>query len=89
MQRIEQLDGFEYFDYRDLRIRKKGKTQAIYGNMTAHVSVDNSAAVQTKVFIKQGGEYRLMPYKIPSKGICDWHNEDKLFYPELASVSRI
>lgn len=37
--------------------------------------------------VKQGGQYRLMPYKLPKKGWCDFHNDDTYIYPEVAAGS--
>lgn len=39
--------------------------------------------------MKQGGEYRLLPYKLPKKPVCKFANEDKFFLPKTANVSEI
>jgi hypothetical protein len=41
------------------------------------------------MYLKQGGEYRLLPYKLPKKPLCDFVNEDAFFLPKAVNVSEI
>lgn len=43
--------------------------------------------VETAAFVKQGGEYRLMPYRITPNPLCKFCAEDKYVYPDLAKGS--
>lgn len=43
----------------------------------------------TSMYTKQGGEYRLQPYKLPATGFCDAFNKDPYFFPEFAKVSNL
>ena len=42
-----------------------------------------------RMYLKQGGEYRELPYKLPKKPICDFVNEDSFFIPKTVNVSDI
>lgn len=87
IQYLEQLDEPTYVDYSKLKVRKVNGTRKIFGNVTCHIPLDNTYLCEALVYIKQGGQYRLMPYKLPKKGVCDVHNEDKYFYPDLVAAS--
>lgn len=87
VQRIEQLNEPKFIDYTELKIKKVNKERKIVGNTTFHVDLDNDVIGVVYLFQKQGGEYRLMPYKLQNKGICDFFNDDNIFYPEYSAVS--
>lgn len=87
IQHIEQLGGHDHIDYSKLKVRKVNRTRLIFGNATHYFPVDNNVKVQILAFIKQGGEYRQMPYKIPEKNLCDFYNEDQYFYPQFAAAT--
>lgn len=36
---------------------------------------------------KQGGEYRLMPFKSPARNFCDFLNDDLFFYKSFSEVT--
>lgn len=87
IQRFEQYSDTTYADYRSLKVRKNNKTRKLYGNITINKPFDNKFTVSMVTFTKQGGEYRMLPYKLPEKQFCDFFNEDDLFYPELTEYS--
>lgn len=75
-------------DWSNLKVKKMNKTtRAIVGNITYHVNQDDTFLVEVLGFHKQGGEYRLMPYKLPQTGFCTALNNGGLFYPELVKTS--
>lgn len=87
LQRVEQLNELTYVDYSKLFIRKVNRTRKMFGNVTVHVPLDNNDIAEVAFYVKQAGEYRLMPYRLPKKGICDFLKEDKYLYPELTEYS--
>lgn len=89
VQTYEQQGEATYLDYSNLKVRKdaKTKTRKIYGNITQHIALDNSYMAEAYVYVKQGGEYRLLPYKVPAKGFCDFNNDDVYYYPEFSGAS--
>lgn len=87
IQRVEQLSDGKLIDYSELKIKKVNKERKMVGNTTFHVDIDNEVIGSVLLFQKQGGEYRLMPYKMANKGICDFFNDDSIFYPEYSAVS--
>jgi Protein of unknown function (DUF1091) len=50
------------------------------------VPIDNSVTCDVSVYNKQGGEYRLMPFKI-NKPICDFAKSDVYFYDDFCANS--
>lgn len=49
--------------------------------------IDDSFLLDVTVFVKQGGAYRIMPYKPPKSGFCSFIRDDKYVYPDLVTVS--
>ena len=80
-------DTENLMDWTKLKTKKKNKTQKMVGPLIFHTKIDNSYLVEITVFLKQGGEYRLMPYKLPKKGVCDFISSDEYFIDELAQNS--
>lgn len=85
--KIEQLDEPTYVDYTQLHVKKVNKTRKLFGNTTYHIALDNTYTCEALVYMKQGGEYRLMPYKLKKKAICDFYTEDTMFYAEMCQYS--
>jgi hypothetical protein len=88
---FKQISGAEFIDMSELKVKKLNKThRGLIGSFTVKSSeIDNSVKVKAKLLKKQGGEYRLMPYNLPMKNICDFFNEDIVIVPELAKYSDI
>lgn len=85
-----QLEGDRenFMDWSTIKVRKLNKTHhGLIGNLTHRVPLDNSYEGQLTIFIKQGGEYRKLPYRLPKKNYCDYIKDDTYFYPELAASS--
>ena len=55
--------------------------------MIHKMDFDNSYTVSVKSFKKQGGEFRLMPYKLDRKKYCDFFNDDSYIFPEFVKYS--
>lgn len=87
IQRLEQVNEISYVDFSKLYLRKVNKTRMVFGNSSLFVEVDNKVMVETNVHVKQGGEYRRMPYRLPKQGACDLLKGDKFFYEELTKFS--
>jgi hypothetical protein len=74
-----------------LRVRKDGSFRRVYGKMEFKIPLDNSITVEIKNFKKSGGQYRLLPYRIPVGRYCDFYEKgsqgDVLFYQNMANLS--
>jgi hypothetical protein len=88
---MRQTLGKEVVDMSSLKVKKLNKTtRGIVGNFIIKATdVGNSMQVATQFWKKQGGEYRKLPYKLPSKNLCDFFNEDIYFIPEILKVSNV
>lgn len=84
---VEQLNDRTYIDYSSLKVRKVNKTRMIIGNTTYNIPLDDTFLSSVAVYVKQGNQYRLMPFKIPKKPNSKFYNDDKMYYPDLAAVS--
>jgi hypothetical protein len=51
------------------------------------VALDNTYSAEIEAFVKQGGEYRMLPYKKSKRGVCDFYKDDTYFYPDLAAAT--
>lgn len=79
------LDRFEILeqdssiiDWSSLKIRKVNKNRSLVGDMKVHATLDNDVIIQVKGYKKQGGEYRLMPYKVQPTPLCEFVENDGL-----------
>lgn len=81
-------DTENFLDGSGIKVKKVNRTtRGLVGNITYHVPLDDSYFVESQFYKKQGGEYRLMPYKTPSTGFCNAVKNDIYFYPELVKFS--
>jgi Protein of unknown function (DUF1091) len=58
----------------------------MFGNYTVLKPLTNDIDVNIFAYKKQGGEYRLMPYKI-HKRTCDLFQQDIYFYEDMCKYS--
>ena len=79
MDRFEQLEAdTSIVDYSDLKVRKVNKTlRAIFGAAHHHVPFGNEYELEVLVYMKQGGEYRLLPYKKTRTPFCEFCKSDE------------
>jgi hypothetical protein len=89
LQQIVQTFGEDFIDGKNIKIKKIPGTRdrGLFGSATLHGDIDNSFKAFTTMYVKQGGEYRLTPFKVPSQSFYDFVNNDKTYIPELAKVS--
>lgn len=59
------------------------------GSVKFNSEIDNTFMHEVISFVKQGGEYRMLPFKAPAQGFVDFCNDDKLFYPEMSASSEL
>lgn len=88
VQTCEQNGGNKsLIDYSGLKVRKVKGVRKLFGDVIYHISMDNTIGVEGYAYIKQGGEYRRLPFKIPRKQFCKFFYEEIYFYPEFAKAS--
>lgn len=80
-----QIDRFEvlfqntsFFDWSGLKVRKIQKIRSIVGEIDFFVPIGNDIMFSGLAYKKQGGEYRLMPYKVQPTPFCDFIKKDGL-----------
>jgi hypothetical protein len=49
--------------------------------------IGNDVMFEGSIYVKQGGEYRQMPYRLPRKGYCDFAATDIYYYQDMAKNS--
>ena len=87
MTNAEALKGdSSYFDFSNIRAKKINRTHVLVGNGTFFKDIGNDVQCKILLYKKQGGEYRLMSYKVPVKGFCDFWNTETLIVPDLQKV---
>lgn len=88
LQYCEQLEGQEFLDWTNVKVKKLNKTtRGLDGSLIFHIPLDDSLEVEGRLYMKQGGEYRLLPYKSSKDGICSFVQADKFFYKEATAAS--
>ena len=85
-----QVDRFEllyqntsYFDWSGLKVRKVNKKRSIVGDVKFFVPIGNEIMFIGNAYKKQGGEYRLMPYKVQPTPFCDFLRKDGKFWIKI------
>lgn len=87
-QRSEQISSTDTADFTELKIKKLNKTvRGFRGTILQQITLDNSYEISGSFLIKQGGEYRKLPYNVPTKGFCDAINKNKMFADAVAENS--
>lgn len=92
LQHCEQLEAEKesFADFSDLRIRKLNRTlRGLTGNVNANVELGNDYLLSATGYIKQGGEYRKLPYKMPEKRFCEIIEQYNNYYEEIAADSNL
>lgn len=90
LQRVEQIaiDKDDCIDWTNFKVRKVNKTaRGLFGTAMHNIAIDNTYKAEVLISVKQGGEYRSMPYRLPKKGFCDFIEGETYFYPDIAKVS--
>jgi Protein of unknown function (DUF1091) len=85
VDRVECSLNSEIMDC-NLKVKRIKKQRLVFGNFTCLKPFDNDVIFELTAYKKQGGEYRLMPYKI-RKPICDLAREDTYFYKDICNSS--
>lgn len=86
LQQISE-DVVTFGDWTKLKSKKINKTRVMVGPLIYLTDVDNSYLLASALFQKQGGEYRLTPYKLQKKGVCDFIASDEYFVDDLVKNS--
>lgn len=88
LQYCEQLKGQDLIDWTNFKVKKLNKTaRGLDGAIIFHIPLDDSIEVEGRLYMKQGGEYRLLPYKSSKDRACSFTQADEYFYPEITKVS--
>ena len=74
-------------DWEGVKVKKINKTRSIIGEVIFYQAVGNEIILDGNAYVKQGGEYRLMPFKQPKKPLCEFFQDDDYVYPKLAEAS--
>lgn len=74
MEIIEQNTSL--IDFSQLKVRKIKKIRSLIGEIKLHIPIGNDIMFELKAYKKQGGEYRLMPYKLQPSPFCDFLAQD-------------
>lgn len=88
---FKQILGQEYADWTGLRVKKINKTtRALVGGIEVKSDIiDNVSKLKALISLKQGGQYRKLPYNFPPSSCCETLNKDPYIYPDIAKVSDI
>ena len=77
-----------YLNLDSLRVKKVNRTHhLIIGNLTMYVNQGNDYELYGLLYKKQGNDYKKTPYKVGPNKFCDFLRDEKMFYPEVLTVS--
>lgn len=93
LQRCEQIsvDTVNFVDYSQIAIKRVNKTKVrgVFGSFTYHTPLDNTYKIQIEFYLKQGGEYPKLPFKLAEKRVCDFYREEEYTYAEFSQSSNL
>jgi hypothetical protein len=86
---VNHVGGTDLIDNTGVSVKRVNKTKirAISGVSVHKIPLDDSIKVHVQFYVKQGGEYRKLPYNLPEKGFCKFQNEDEYIYKNFAASS--
>ena len=76
----------DFADLTGVKVKKVNRKHVITGDFHYKKGLSNDQQCTVLFYKKQGGEYRLMSYKIPAQGCCDFYNGDTFIVPALSNV---
>lgn len=81
-------DRENFIDWSGLRVKRLNgtKERGLVGQVIHHVALNNSYQVEECFYRREGGEYKLRPYKIQRKLFCDLFLSH-IFFKRLSKVS--
>lgn len=72
LDRIEQIQSDpEYIDISSVKVRRFNKSRIMVGQFDIRKPIGNEVLVEIISYKKQGNEFRLQPYKLTPKPLCD------------------
>jgi hypothetical protein len=91
---IEQTAGdTKFIDGTLLKVKRTVvngiKTRTASGPFIINEPIDVTHLLEINTYKKQGGQYRLMPYKLPIMTFCDFLNTDVTFIPAWMEASNM
>lgn len=84
---FKQISGEEFVDLTGLKVKKVNKERKVFGKVIFHQFFDDSVTLAVEAYVKQGGEYRLMPFKPQAQGVCSYTKHHKQYYDEVVEYS--
>lgn len=72
-----------FADLTKLRVKRVDRVRCLTGPITFFKEITNDITCEVLLFKKQGGEYRQTPFKLPSKGFCDFYTNETYVVPEF------
>lgn len=91
LDQCEQVEANKALvDWSELRVKKLNKTfRGLTGNMSVNIDMGNDFLLGLNTYVKQGGEYRLSPFKMPPRPLCEVVEADVSYYNEIAAESNL
>jgi Protein of unknown function (DUF1091) len=86
LEKVECSPGSEILDCGSLKVKRLKKQRLVFGNFTFLKPLGNELTIEITAYKKQGGEYRLLPYKI-RKPVFDLAKEDTYVYEDLCNYT--
>ncbi|KAL7014669.1 hypothetical protein ACKWTF_016050 [Chironomus riparius] len=88
LDHVEQIYADKkYTDWSGVKIKKINKTRSMFGEVVFYQALGNEIMIQGNGYMKQGGEYKQMPYRVPKTPLCQFFDDDVYVYPKLAEKS--
>jgi hypothetical protein len=78
----------DYVNFDNMKVKKVNRTHhLVVGEVIFHVPVGNEVMITTRLFKKAGNDYKLLPFRTPPQGWCDFVKSDTVVWPQVEKVS--
>jgi hypothetical protein len=74
--RVEQGQQSEYVDASKVTIRKANGTRRVFGFLKITKTLEEDFWIEFNLYVKRGGQYQLMPYKVRPQSFCEFVEQD-------------
>ena len=79
----------KFINFDKLRIKKPNKTHGhmLMGEVSLNKEFGNNIQLLCLSYKKAGNDYKLLPYKVGPTNFCKFLDDEKMFYPDLQTVT--
>ena len=76
----------DFADFSSLKVKKVNRKHVVTGDFHYKKGLSNDQQCSVIFYKKQGGQYKLMTFRVPAQGCCDFYNLDTYVVPDFENM---